>query len=333
MLNLFRNNTFGGVAAVVVFSLLYLGLQYFFAPLPLPVHTGDGLFVKGWLQLLHSTQTGIYVSMGISFLLTLVMGFIFNSLINHYEVLFRQSYFPALFFVYFTHLFPGQGYLSAELLALFFVFLQISRYITLNTAGLSGTPFLDIGLLGGIAFFFSPDALFFIPAIFFGLAISGHLTFKVIVFLFTGFSLPVYFTGVVYYLTDNWADFLGYFVYSHFAFAPQRFLWPWQYLVVAGFVFTILFISLLGITANFNKNTIRSRRLQQGLLLFFICSLGPIILSTSPVYQSFTFMAIPISPFVSYYFLKTKKVFLRETLFALFFIISIIATFAYQLAK
>lgn len=330
MLSLFRNNSFGGIAAVVVFSVLYKGLQLFFAPLPLPVQTGDGLYVRGWIHLLHSTQTGIYWSMGASFLISLTIGFIFNSLTNSFEVLFRQSYFPALFIVYFTNMFPGQGYLSADLLALVFVFLQLYRYITLNPARASGTPFLDMGLLGGIAFFISPDALFFIPAIFLGLAISGYLSFRVIVFLLTGFALPVYFTGLVYYLTDNWPTFSGYFVYRHFTFLPQRFVLPWQYLAVGGFVLAILLISLSGIMANFNKNTIRSRRLQQGLLLFLVCGLGPLATSFSPVYQSFTLLSIPLSAFITYYFLKTKKPIIRETLFALFFIISIIATFAYQ---
>lgn len=316
--------------AVIVFALA-IALVHAYVALQAPIVVeARGLFMKDWLDALHATENGLYISMGISFLISLTCALFFNRMLNDAEVLYRQTYFPALFYFYFCNLFPVQSVITPHLLASVLLLLLVYKFFSLEKGVEKATPFLDMGFFSGLAFFFTPDTLLFIPALWIALTISGYLTFRRVMFYITGFSIPIYFIGLGSFLADKWGYFVEYFIYSHFTFDLNRFNISIEQMVLIGFIILVLMVSASRVAANFNKNTIRSRRSQQGMFFFMLSGLGVTLVSEVSVYQVFTLFALPLSPFIAYYFLKNKRRWMRETVFALFFIISIIALFAYH---
>lgn len=283
--------------------------------------------VSGWLATLHNTTTGTYISVVIAFILSLSIGLVFNSLINNNEVLFRQSFFPALFFFYLTHIFARQSLITPQLITVVFCLLLIQRFLSLDPRNIRTTPFLDMGFFASAAYCVLPESVFFIPALIIALVIAGYLTFKNFLLLLTGITIPLYFLGMGYFLAQgNLNTYWQIFSFDFLSFDIERFShFSVLNYVVLGFIAFVLLISTFDLQSNIAKNTIRTRRALQLLSLFLIAGLASVFFGSSPVNQSLTLVALPLSPYLSYYFLKTKKAVWRETLFALFFIILIIA--------
>lgn len=330
MLRLFRNNLIGNLVWVVVFALAIKLLTVAFADLNTITITANSPLISPWLAALHGSTIGLYSSVIISFLLALVIGLVFNFLVNTKEVLYKPSYFPALFFFYLTHIFANQSLLSPQLIAAVFCLLLVYRFLSLDSRNITTTPFLDMGFFSAAAFCVLPETIFFIPALLIALIIAGYLSFKNFLLLLTGMTIPIYFLGIGYYLAEgNLSTYSQLFNFDFLSIDIERFShFSWLDYGILGFIAFVLLLSFFDLQSNFSKNTIRTRRALQLLTFFLLAGLASIFFSTAPVNQSLTLVALPLAPYVSYYFLKTKKAFWRETLFSLFFIILIIAKIA-----
>lgn len=315
---------------VVVFALAIQLLTIAFVSLNTITITANSPLVNPWLAALHSTTTGLYTSVIISFIVCLAIGLIFNSVVNTKEVLYKASYFPALFFFYLTHIFYNQSLLTPQLLAAIFCLLLVYRFLALDPRNIRTTPFLDMGFFSASAFCVLPETIFFVPALIAALIIAGYLSFKNFLLLLTGMAIPIYFLGIGYYLAEgDLSTYAQLFTFNFLSIDVERFsnFSTIDYSIL-GFIAFVLLLSVFDLQGNFAKNTIRTRRALQLLTFFLIGSLATVFFSTAPVNQSLTLIALPLSPFLSYYFLKTKKALWRETLFSLFFIILIIAKIA-----
>lgn len=330
MLRLFRNNLFGNLVWVVIFALAIKVLTVAFVSLENVSVTASSPLISPWLKGLHSGTAGLYISTILSFVLSLAIGLVFNAVVSANEVLYKQSYFPALFFFYLTHIFGSQTLLSPQLIAVIFCLLLVYRYLSLDPRNIKTTPFLDMGFFSAAAFCVLPETIFFIPALLIALIIAGYLTFKNFLLLLTGMTIPVYFIGIGYYLVQgNFDEYSKIFSFDFLSVDVSRFTnFSWADYSILGFIAFVLLLSVFTLLGNISKNTIRTRRALQLLTFFLIAGLASIFFSSSPVNQSLTLIALPLSPYLSYYFLKTKRAFWRETLFALFFIILIIAKIA-----
>lgn len=315
---------------VVVFALAIKLLTVAFADLSVIKISANSPLISPWLATLHSSTIGLYSSVIISFLLAVGIGLAFNFLVNTKEVLYKPSYFPVLFFFYLAHIFASQSLLSPQLIAAVFCLLLVYRFLSLDPRSIKTTPFLDMGFFSATAFCVLPETIFFVPALLIALIIAGYLSFKNFLLLLTGMSIPIYFLGIGYYLAEG--DFSTYSQLFNFDFLNidiERFSnISWLDYSILGFIGFVLLLGFFDLQGNFSKNTIRTRRALQLLTFFLLASLATIFFSTAPVNQSLTLVALPLSPFISYYFLKTKKAFWREMLFSLFFIILIIAKIA-----
>lgn len=328
MLNLFRNKLVVNLAWVVVFSIAIQVFWLFYLPQNIAL-TSNSPLLKYWLPQFSTSSNSIYISLAIVFIGTLLVGFAYNQIINNNEVLFRQSFFPVLFFFYLCHLFGAQNLLSPQFLASIFLLLVIYKFLSLDPRNIKTTPFLDMGFFMAAAFCILPDTILFFPALLLSLIVAGYLRIKNFLLLLTGISIPLYFLWIGYFLAGQTDDYYTLFNFDFLLFDAERFTHLSVYDSLAlGFVGLVLLISLANLQGNFTKNTIRTRRSQQMLLSFLASGIACVIFSKAPVKQAFTMLALPLAPFLSYYFLKTKRPLWRETLFALFFIIAIIVAVA-----
>ncbi len=330
MLNLFRNKLFGNLVWVVLFALGIQALNIFFINSSTTTVFSSSPLLSSWLPAFHQNINGFYISIAIAFILSLSIGFVLNFLINDKEVLFRQSVFPAFFFFYLCHIYGVQNIITPQLLASIFCMLLVFKYLSLDPRNIKTTPFLDMGFFVASAFCILPESIWFFPSLIIALVVAGYLTFRNFLLLLTGMSIPIYFLAIGYYLVDgDWVNYAKFFNFDFLVFNIERFtsISVTDYMIW-GYILFVLLIGLLTLQVNFSKNTIRTRRSQQLLLLFLLSGIAGVIFSSSPLNQSLTLLALPFSVFLSYYFLKTKRAFWRETLFALFFIILIIAKVA-----
>jgi len=327
LLSLFRNKLVVNLVWVLAFAVLLQVAHLFFATAQPEVYNTSPL-LRGWMEQLNTE--GRYFSVAIVFVLTIALGLSYNYILNEREVLFRQTYFPVFFYFYFTHVFYAQGFVTPHFLAGIFLLLVIHKYLLLEPGNRHTTVFIDMGLFTSAAFFLAPDTILFIPAILLALLFSGYFSFKTLVLFFMGIIIPVYFLWVIFFLVNKIELFVEMFTFDHFTFDISRLQPGPFYTAFAVIVLVVLIISLAGLQSNFYKNTIRARRSQQALMVFLAFGLALLFCSKAPYQQTFTLLAAPLSAFSSYFFLKTGRPWLRETLFALFVISVIIAAIASQ---
>jgi hypothetical protein len=324
LLSLFRNKLAINIAWVVVFSALIQVLFWLWqSPAP-PVYYTSPLMAV-WLEALHQTTGGVYISAALVFVLSLGVAFGFNYLINRQEILFRQTVFPVFFFFYYSHLFPQQNLLSPHFFSGILIVLIIYKYLALEARGTNTTPFIDMGFFTGLAYCISPDMLLFVPAIFLSLLASGYFSFKTLMLFVTGLFIPIYFLGIAFFLADEWPTFITIFTETTFTLDYTRFDIDYYHIAILAITVVVLIAGISGLRSHYMKNTIRARKAQQMLAFFIVNGLCVVFCSKAPIEQSFTIVAAPLSVFVSYYFLLTKGAWIRQILFSLFILIIIIA--------
>jgi hypothetical protein len=79
----------------------------------------------------------------------------------------------------------------------------------------------------------------------------------------------------------------------------------------------LLLFSLFKLRANFYKNVIRMRNFQWVFLFCLVISVGVAFISNEKILFPFSLLAVPLSVFISYYFLTLKKTWYFESLFIL----------------
>lgn len=231
-----------------------------------------------------------------------------NLIMNRHEVLYRNSYLPALMYALLMSL--GLPFLQFHpvILANLFLLLALDKTFSLFK---NESP---VPALFNSSFFISVASLIYFPATaLFIMLLAALLTLRPFSFrewmiALIGFLLPYFFLSVYFFWTDQltggWKNMLMNFRPEHFRFGFTM----QQPLTVLAVLLGVLFLlSINRLRKNFYKNVIRTRANQQILVLYFLIALfSSLLLKVIPIYQM-TLLAIPLAAFFSNFFLSEKK--------------------------
>lgn len=234
----------------------------------------------------------------ISTSIVLVTALLLNKIAIRHEILFKSNYLPAYFYLLLTSI-NTVHFVSFEILInnliLILVLDRIFRLYKANLAydNIFIAAFLT-GLCTGLNIYFS---------VFFILLLIGTLYFRTFKFreFFTailGFFIPVYLIAICSYLIqDHW-------YYSTIEwnkiYVPSNL--SSLLLSVLPVITVIIFLSLLRLANNYWRNTIKSRRITQIIIIYLV--LGILLCFTNDlfVYGDITHLFIPFSIILAYYF-------------------------------
>jgi len=261
--------------------------------------------VPGWVTILFG------------FLLSLSQVLHLNYIVGKHEVLYKNSYLPALFYMLFLAIIPEFLSIHPVLIAnTILIFVLDKLFKIYKNPGPMSLVF-DVCFLIGVA------TLFYLPAIsFFLLFAISVLILKTFswrdwIVGLTGLLLPFFFTFVYYFWVDGIAELSEKFFLDNI-----RHLWNTQGLVLQGYRITlglisiIFLLTLMRIRQNFYKNATRIRNFQQVIFIFLGVALMSLMFTSgsAEVYR-FSILVIPLSTMISYYFLAAKKNWWVEFLF------------------
>lgn len=287
--------------------LSWHGSAYFLVENPMPLYNMVVWLLSGMPKWL----TGF-----LAFTIATSQVYHLNYVIGKHEVLYKNSYLPALFLVLFLGMLPQFLTFHPVLLTnsiLIFVLDKLFK-IYKNVAPLP--TLFDSCFLIGIA------TLFYLPAItfmlLFGISVFILKTFawRDWVVGFFGLILPFFFTFVYYFWNDGLAEFNSKFFprdISHMLDTGG--------LLLQGYRITITVISVVfvltfwRIRENFYKNATRIRNFQQVIFMCLLVALASLAFAGSAAVYRFSILAIPLATMISYYFLSAKKAWWSETLF------------------
>ena len=252
------------------------------------------------------------------FVLALLVSQVFhlNHIIHKHEVLYKNSFLPALFMMVFLVMIPQfMTFHPVLVVNTILIFILDKLYKIYKTPSPLPLAF-DICFLVGVATLFYLPAISFLLLFAISILIMKPFAWRDWLVGLTGLLLPFFFAFVYYFWTDGLLE-----LKEKFLFGSITQLLDTDGMVLQGYRITIVVIGiLLGLTLfrirqNFYKNTTRIRNFQQVIFMFLLVALISLAFTGSVAVYRFAILAIPITIMVSYYFLAGKKTWINETIF------------------
>jgi hypothetical protein len=230
-----------------------------------------------------------------------------NTLLNKYEVLYKVTYLPSLFYVLLMS-FTSEAILFHPIL---FVNLLLLPVIDKTFSLFKNES--PVSAIFDSCFLLSICALIYFPSIilllffFVALAFLRKMHLREWLVALVGFCLPLYFLAVYAFCTDTLSstfhDFIGYFSFYRI---ERQTLAGSMMLFLAYFCFLFL-ISIMKLRVNFYKNSIRTRSEQRSLLIFLLLAAVASFFLQKISFIHFTLMAIPLCTFLGYFYASAKR--------------------------
>lgn len=259
-----------------------------------------------------------FLSVFLAFLLFTSQAIHINHIINKHEVLYKQSWLPALMFIIIAGLFPPFLWIHP---ILFVNSLLIFVFDKLFSLYKHPAP-LALSFDG--AFLLSLSALFYLPTIFLFLfyilciLILRPFSWRLWTVSIMGLLLPFFFAFFYYF----WNNELMSFYERVFVSGIKRqidlaHIFNVKYILSVVVVGILFILSLLKLQTNYFKNVTKSRLIQQLLVLLIPIGILSVLFSRDESLYRYSIIVLPISIYLAYYFLSGKKRWVMELMFLL----------------
>ena len=313
-----------GTIFLIVLSLLLIWASAFFS---LRRHFSlyfdlDPMPLYGLLSTLIGTNPfpGIIVTI----LLVSLMAFLMVNLNTTLFFINERTFLPALIYILLGGLFPQYQLMNPAIFGAIFLMLAIRRIM--ESYRIQGTAynFFDAGILIGIGSLFYINLIWFGILVIIGIAILRTGNLKEIVISVIGLVTPfILMFGIYYVLGKDLRDLIsliGYNIFSkpaEYAFSPLSL----TAVAITGLSTTV---SILYLFMLMNTKKIKARKTFLLLIWTFFISIGAYFLLSSVSVEIIWIIGIPVSYFLTHYFIFVKKRLVPEIFFSLFFILIIL---------
>src|SRR3569832_1250 len=230
-----------------------------------------------------------------------------NLLFNKYEVLYKATYLPALFYVLIMSYSADVIIFHPVLLVNLLLIPVIDKTFSLFKNDSPVSAIFDCCLLLSLC------TLIYFPSIvllyFFFVALAFLRTFHPREWLVAvvGFMLPFYFVAVYAFCTDSLKAIATDFISKFTLYRIERITLAKPFITFLSWFGFLFLIALIKLRANFNKNSIRTRGEQQALFVFLILILVATFFKAKIVFTHFTLLAIPVCTILAYFYASTKR--------------------------
>jgi uncharacterized protein DUF6427 len=283
----------------------------FFSPVVLPVKHSMPLYELIAGNFIHLPWLGALIG------LILVTGeaFILNYIVNENEVLTKQTYLPALFYVLFMSNNKAMLTLHPLIFGNLFILFAIHKLLSSYRKDKAFSQAFDAGLLVSIATLFYFPFIVFLPLLGVGLIILRPFNWREWMISFFGAMIPYIFV-ITFYFWNEKLDYL-FFDKMFYQTAKEK-LHPEQspgfyFMISTGWL--IILFSLFKILGGVGIGSQRTKKSIIFLIWFFFFSALSIFLAPEVSTIYFSILAIPTAVFCGNYFANIKKEWWAEFLF------------------
>jgi hypothetical protein len=265
---------------------------------------------------LHSQPLSPQSNVLMATLLVFVQALIFNFIINHFGLLAKASYLPALMYITISSVFIPFMVLSATLIANFLVLLMLYKIFSFVKSVHNLSLAFDLGLiisLGALIYF--PFSLFML-LLWFSLLIYRPFNWREWVAALFGFLCLFFFIAVYDYLNHSLNHFIKIWEPFKQPFSTQIPLDKNDYIAISPFLIIII-LGLVNLRENFFKTYINTRKAFQIIFFLLILVLISHYIKPHVGANHFVLAFAPLALISAYYFSIAKKRWFYESLFIL----------------
>jgi len=315
MINFFKTlNPFNMIWLVVVLFALRAG--YFFN-LPGKI---DATFFAPLGKLLLTKSLYFDLSPAANVLIaavfTFVQALLLNRLVNHYNLLGKPTFLPALMYITVSGLFTPFLVLSAPLICNFLVLWMLFKLLGFYKSKDSKAAAFDLGMIVALGSLIYLPFIYLFLLIWIALIIFKPFNWREWTTCILGYAVVFLFLAVYYYLNDSIGLFGAIWLPLATSFPGIVSINYLNYIVLVP-VFLILVLCFFRLRQNFYKSYVQVRKSFQLLLITLLVAGLFFYTRAGFQFSHFLLCAIPVAVFFSYYFLYAARRWFYELLYLL----------------
>jgi hypothetical protein len=235
----------------------------------------------------------------------------------------ERTYLPALIYVLAGGLFPEFRSLNPALPASLFLMLAIKRIMDgYRKAGVPNN-FFDAGILISTGSLFYTNLIWFGILVIIGIALIRSVNVSEIAISLLGLLTPYLITFGIYYVIGKDLKVLLTLIGSNLFLRTEGYLFTRLTIVVLIFGSLLVMFSMWYLITLLNTKKIRSRKIFSLLIWTFLISVSVYIILPSVSVEMVWISCIPVSYFLTHYFVFTRNKMLPE-IFLYFLLLSIL---------
>lgn len=316
--------TFKGTGPGVIFLIIITLIAVWISAIlnqrlhPRFIYESDPMPLYGLLKIvLHNNHN---LGVILSFLLVSLMAFLLVSFNTSVFFIHERTFLPALFYVLLGGLFPDQQLLNPVLPASIFLILGLMRIM--DGYHISGTAYnyFDAGILISTGSLFYANMIWFGVLVIIGIALLRTGNLKEIVISILGLLTPYLITFGIYYVIGKDLGALTKLLGANLFSKPLFYPFPVLTIVALIFCATLIFISIVQLIKQMNTKKIKSRKTFSLMIWTLIVTMIVYFALPSASVELIWFASIPISYFLTHYFVFVKKKLVPDLLFTLLFV-------------
>lgn len=264
----------------------------------------------------------------VAFTLIIISGFYLNRLNSEFGFLKEHTQIPALFFIIINSSFPFLLRLTPPMFAGIFLLFAIDTILKSYRKENLSYNFFEASFILSLASFFYLPLLFLWPLIFAGLIILRPVIWREWALSFFGLLLPYYlFIGAEFFRLGELESSLNLLIGQFSIININDLLNIQNKAFVFGAIFLTMLATLLVLKTLANRKIFQRKTL---LFLFWIFVFSIIIFLQidNAHYEAILFSSIPVSFFLSEFFLSIRSYRWKEILFILFILLGLVSVYS-----
>jgi hypothetical protein len=278
------------------------------------IYESDPMPLYGFVKLLihNSHNLGVILS----FLLVSLMAFLMVNFNTTVFFIHERTFLPAFFYVLFGGLFPDQQLLNPVIPASIFLMLAIMRIMDGYHKTGTAYNYFDAGILISTGSLFYANLIWFGLLVIIGIALLRTGNAKEIVISVLGLLTPYLITFGIYYVLgkDIFAlmKLIGDNLFTRSTFYPL----PRLTVVALILIVALIIVSLVQLMQRMNSKKIKSRKTFSLMIWTLLISITVYFALPSASVELVWLISIPVSYFLTHYFVFIKKKLVPEILFS-----------------
>lgn len=266
----------------------------------------------------YEQYIGIQLNFFLAALIVLIQAITLNYMVNHYNLLGKPSFLPALGYVTLTALFKPFMVLSQPLLCNFLLIWMLFKLLDFYKSDSGKSAAYDLGMIVAVGTLIYFPFIFLFLIIWIALVIFRPFNWREWVAGVFGYATVFFFLAVYYYLSDRFADFYNIWAPLSSKFPNHITINYDNYLVLIP-VIIILLLCIVKLRENFFRSYVHVRKSFQ--LLFYIFIIGAVSFYARAEFNlnHFLLCAVPAAVFFAYYFLYAGTKWFFELLYFILF--------------
>lgn len=241
----------------------------------------------------------------------------------------ERTYLPGLLYILTGCLFPEYQAVNPVFPASLFLFIAFMRIMDAYRKPGLANNFFDAGILISVGSLFYSSLIWFGLLIIIGIVIIRTVSFSEIAISFLGLLTPYLILFGIYYALGKDLGTLMSLIGASLFQKSAGYYYPRLTIVAVIFVAILIIVSVTHLFIHYNTKKIKSRQTFSLLIWLFLITVAVYLFMPPVSAEIIWIVAIPVSYFLTHYFLFTKKKLIPEILFSVLLILITIVQIRY----